>query len=157
MRAFLPHAAGCAQVCCMPHFECFTLLAAGYLLQAARRLFLILSAAIVDDSYICFMLLVPCFCCTPYAACCILRVASCMSIEVLPCAAILGDTLHTAPCFLSLAPCIVAACSLQALYAVSCLLFAVRCSLSDARCSLHACFCHTGGRSPPVGSGVTRW
>jgi hypothetical protein len=96
------------------------------------------------------MFLVPCFCCLPHDASCMLRAAGCMSIEVLPCAAILDDSLHTAPCFLFLAPCTVVACCFQAPCAVSCLLFA-------ARCSLLACFCRTGGRSPPVDSGVIRW
>ena len=33
---------------------------------------------------ICSMFLAPCFCCWPHAACCILRAAGCMSIDVLP-------------------------------------------------------------------------
>ena len=53
----------------------------------------------VRNTYLCFMFLVPCFCYLPHGASCMLRAAGCMSIDVLPCAAILDDTLHTAPCY----------------------------------------------------------
>ena len=112
----------------------------------------------------CILLLLLAACFILHIACCGLHADCCTStcckrgrhaiyrslflVPVLPRAAIVAGTLYISILlpvsrFLFLEYMLHTVCRLSVLLAAS--------------CSLLACFCRTGGRSPPAGSGVTRW
>ena len=124
------HAACCASMCC--NTPCF-LLPASRMYVACCMLFAV--------SWVLPQVAV---CCLPLAVCCLLLAVCCLLFAAcrLPPAQnpllCMGGRSSSGHCGCLLRP-------------------SVRCLLLAACCLLLACFCRTGGRSPPAGSGVTRW
>ena len=139
-RACLLHDVCCVHACCMLLAACFTLLAAGCSCTPPASHLLYVACIFATRCMLCLFYFqalqswTKSYICSMFSVfyfCCLPHAANCML-----CA---SGSLHCGCMLLIASPC--AASSLS----------------SAARCSLLARFCRTVGRSPPVGSGVTRW